>query len=723
MYYFNESNKYTCTESYSCPPKYKFLISQKNKCIDECIKDDEYMYNYNSNCYKKCPLNTKTDIEKKECLELCKPNQIELNNICYNNFSNYIYQVFQKGYIFIDNLTTFDKLLNDIKNLSEGKNSLVIQRSDDIIYHITNSKNELELLQNKSNNKQNISIIDLGECETKLRTIYHIQQNDSLIIIKNEKRSNKASEKNINFEVYEPYNKTKLNLSVCNETSINIYVHMELNEKNQKIYEKMKESGYDMFNINDPFYQDICTPFDSLNDTDILLIDRINYIYNNDDTQCQSNCKFSSYSIESNYLNCSCSTNEDNVNQNNNKIDKFSAKKLYESFYDVLKYSNYEILKCFSMILDKNILKINFGSSIVIIYFTYYFVCFFIYIFRGIIPLKIQLRKDITQMESKNISNSNKLLKSDIMNLLYPPIKKKSNGNLKKNNKIINKGKIKSSIKISNKSKVSSNYISNKNLLIKSPFINLDIQSDKKDLKSNKTGKEIIIKKEYDVYELNELEYLEAIKYDKRSIFEIYWSTLKREHLLIFTFLNCNDYNLLVIKISRFIFLIVGDMALNVFFFSDDSMHKLFLNYGKYDFVQQIPQITYSTIISQLIEVFLCFLSLTDKYIYQIKSSLINGKINIIQKIIRCINLKLAMFFLFTFIFFIIYWYIISVFCAVYKNTQIAFIKDSALSFAICLIYPFFIYFLTSILRICSLRSSKKSLECIYKLSYVIPFF
>ena len=46
-------------------------------------------------------------------------------------------------------------------------------------------------------------------------------------------------------------------------------------------------------------------------------------------------------------------------------------------------------------------------------------------------------------------------------------------------------------------------------------------------------------------------------------------------------------------------------MAMNVFFFSDDSMHKLYLNYGKYDFIQQIPQITYSTIITQIIEIFL----------------------------------------------------------------------------------------------------------------------
>ena len=78
---------------------------------------------------------------------------------------------------------------------------------------------------------------------------------------------------------------------------------MELNEENKKIYGQMKELGYDMFNIEDPFYQDICTPFDSSNGTDILLSDRINYIYNNDDTQCQPNCQFSFYSIESKYIN------------------------------------------------------------------------------------------------------------------------------------------------------------------------------------------------------------------------------------------------------------------------------------------------------------------------------------------------------------------------------------------------------------------------------------
>ena len=164
-------------------------------------------------------------------------------------------------------------------------------------------------------------------------------------------------------------------------------------------------------------------------------------------------------------------------------------------------------------------------------------------------------------------------------------------------------------------------------------------------------------------------------------------------------------------------------MALNVFFFSDDSMHKLFLSYGKYDFIQQIPQIVYSTIISQIIEIFLCYLSLTDKYIYEIKSNIIKGFIRNIKKIIKCIRIKLVVFFIFLFVVFAVYLYIVSVFCGVYRNTQIAFIKDSIVSFSICLVYPFIFYFISACLRVCSLRNSKKQCKCIYSFSYVIPFF
>ena len=152
-------------------------------------------------------------------------------------------------------------------------------------------------------------------------------------------------------------------------------------------------------------------------------------------------------------------------------------------------------------------------------------------------------------------------------------------------------------------------------------------------------------------------------------------------------------------------------------------MHKIYLNYGKYNFIQQIPQIIYSTIISQLIEILLCYLSLTDTHIYHIKQ-----KDNIIDKseimkIFTFIKIKLFIFFILTFAFLIFYWYSMTSFCAVYENTQITFIKDSLLSFLLGILYPFIIYLIPATLRIISLRNAKSNLKCIYKLSDIIPFF
>ena len=221
---------------------------------------------------------------------------------------------------------------------------------------------------------------------------------------------------------------------------------------------------------------------------------------------------------------------------------------------------------------------------------------------------------------------------------------------------------------------------------------------------------------------LNNLEYEEALKLDKRKFLEIYWSILRREHLILFTFFSFNDHNILYVKLSRFVFLVCTDMALNVFFFSDETMHKMFLDYGKYNFVQQIPQIIYSTIVSQIIEVFLCYLSLTDKYYYEIKQLKTKSKHRISKKV-KTIQLKIAFFYLFTGIMFFFYWYIITCFCEVYANTQAAFIKDSLSSFGLGLLYPFILYLIPSALRIISIRNCEGKLLFIYKLSDIIPFF
>ena len=258
----------------------------------------------------------------------------------------------------------------------------------------------------------------------------------------------------------------------------------------------------------------------------------------------------------------------------------------------------------------------------------------------------------------------------------------------------------------------------NENLSIKSNLEIKNIQNKTDEVEGNIPLKE----RQLDNFELNNLEYEEALMHDKRNFLQIYWSVLKREELIIFTFFFHNDYNLFYVKFARFFFLFATDMAMNVFFFADETMNKLYLSYGKYDFIQQIPQIIYSRLVSNAIEVFLCFLSLTDKYYYKIKELTKSDKKEIFD-IIKCVKIKLIIFFVFTFIIFIFYMYLVTAFCAVYENTQSAYIKDSFISFAIGLLESFIIYAFTSSLRVIALKCSHRNLKFIYKLSEIIPIF
>ena len=64
--------------------------------------------------------------------------------------------------------------------------------------------------------------------------------------------------------------------------------------------------------------------------------------------------------------------------------------------------------------------------------------------------------------------------------------------------------------------------------------------------------------------------------------------------------------------------------------------------------------------------------------------------------------------------------YYITCFCGVFVNTQIHLIKDSLISFGMNLIYPFGIYIIPAVLRICALKSKKKNKKCLYTFSKLL---
>ena len=218
-------------------------------------------------------------------------------------------------------------------------------------------------------------------------------------------------------------------------------------------------------------------------------------------------------------------------------------------------------------------------------------------------------------------------------------------------------------------------------------------------------------------FEFNNLSYKEALIFDKRTYLQYYFSLLKTKHPLIFTFYTNSDYNSRMIKIILFLFSFSLYFTVNALFFNDSTMHKIYEDLGEYNFIYQLSNILYSTIISTFITMIIKFLSLTERDILEIKN-IKNKKFKTKEKIFNCLIVKFIIFFILCFLFLFFFWLYLSCFCAVYKNTQIHLIKDTLISFVLSLLYPFIINLFPGIFRISSLKTKGK--ECLYKISKII---
>jgi hypothetical protein len=230
--------------------------------------------------------------------------------------------------------------------------------------------------------------------------------------------------------------------------------------------------------------------------------------------------------------------------------------------------------------------------------------------------------------------------------------------------------------KFASKDVLTNNFVLNNE---KSKEIKIKKSNGRKSVKSKKESKKIEIKdiQEEEIealsnFELNELEYEDALELDNRNFLKIYWYLVKREQIVLFTFINWNDFNLFSIKLSKLFLALCSDMAFNVFFFSDESMHKTYETGGKHDWLGHLAQIAIAMVVSQILQVFVNFLTMTDIHYYELKGLKRDNKINGKKalSVIRCIKIKIIAYIISTFLMFLFFWYASSAFCAVYPNTQ-----------------------------------------------------
>ena len=333
-----------------------------------------------------------------------KTNKIEnKNNSCSDE--DVINNKCNDGKVTVEQINEIKKsLLN--QNYTKNKTNTIIKTQNVVIQLST-----LEDQQNSDN--PDVSNIDFGECEEILKKANNIPSSEPLIIYKTDIKTEDLSSTYVLYEVYNPLNLEKLNLSVCNEVQISIDVPISLNNDMDAIFDSLGNSGYNIFNENDSFYQDICTTYTTVNGTDMLLSDRQKDIYTESQNLsiCQTGCILQAYNKTSKKAKCNCSVEEDTSELTDLNIDNFFSKEeIKKNFFKTLKNSNFLVLKCYKSLFSSKILN-NYGEilmSVIFVIFSISAIAFAITGQKTISSFISSIIRNIMNNQKNNINKTNK---------------------------------------------------------------------------------------------------------------------------------------------------------------------------------------------------------------------------------------------------------------------------------------------------------------------------
>ena len=394
-------------------------------------------------------------------------------------------------------------LRNDIiKGEFNNTNNTIIQTKN-ILYQVAKIKEQ------KNSELSFISSIDLDECEERIRKERHLKDDDDLIILKTDILDEKDPSKIIvQYEIYDPYTLEMIPLDICNDTTVNINIPVVLNDVTESLYKSLNNSGYNLFDLNDSFYNDICSTYTTPDGTDLVLVDRMNIYHDNAQNVylCQEGCEFIQYNETTKKSKCNCNV-KNKLSTMDIKDIKFDKALIVEDFLlKSLTNSNFRVLKCYKLVLSLKGQINNIGSyllaSIIFLLFIL-MICYCILGRRKIIQyieLIIRQKSNEKKIDKKNKTidknnkpqkNKNRIKKSMRRRKTFKNSKKKKTLNNNKDNK---KSKIKKNdkSKIKDKNKTKNNNKLKKNKLSEPPKkLGRNLQSNMTTSK-NETKKSLI---------------------------------------------------------------------------------------------------------------------------------------------------------------------------------------------------------------------------------------
>ena len=572
-----------------------------------------------------------------------------------------VYPKYCKEYHY-DKKCPSNKTLNEIIDYINNKDIQNIKdHSNEIIYN-EDYNIQIEEINYKIN--LNSKKLDFEKCEKEIRNHYPLKENENIYL---ETIDNKISNE---FSFY-IFNSTgyEFDSSYCSSIGLKNNLNPKILDLN--LYENLNNLGYDVFNLSDSFYTNLCINF-SINGNDVTLYDRRKRIYPQN-SLCYKNCDFGYFDKKEKIYYCEC-----NISQNN---QIFYLKNLNGDYndYDKKKYFiNYKFVKCINLVLDINILKINFGFYILTLIVLFQIINFFYYLcsveesFHTIIQfLNIDVSKNIALEKNKK---KNVIIKTKDSKDLF--IYSSHRFNLHKME--INGEEIEENIRKHNLNRLVSNI-------------------------------------DYFIY-------CDALQKDTRSFCLMLTSLIQEKSIFIKSISKKAIFEFQSIYFSIYLLYISFLLSFNVLLFSENYISEKFRNEGKISLNSIFKKMFYSSFFNMIISKIILYLSeyskTFNKVIYEFHGTKDFKEIAV--RTIHKVKIKLRLFLFFALIINISLLYFISSFCALYQKTQISLFLGFIFSYCFSNIIFFILCLIVSILRFASLYSK---FERLYYISFYIRRF
>ena len=198
---------------------------------------------------------------------------------------------------------------------------------------------------------------------------------------------------------------------------------------------------------------------------------------------------------------------------------------------------------------------------------------------------------------TNNFAPTINIQKPIINNIKNKKVKKEKHNIMKSNSKM---SLIKNRLIEKNKSS-----IKGKNSSFKTKFLNnLETLGN-----INKSINYDIVKLSRGDEDLLDMDYEQAIIFDKRAYLKMFWGILVDSQIILGTFFTENYLHLFIIKLSFLVFNFEISLFLNAFFYTDEYISNAYHNDGVLDFFTSLPKSIYSSLVTLVITSLLKMLS------------------------------------------------------------------------------------------------------------------